>query len=79
MDPFNDDDLQIVSDEMDLCLTGACVKHKMPPVMLSAIVLARLMHLNNSVETSEDFAKLLQSVAEKILNNELTPKKENLH
>lgn len=79
MEEFDDDNLQIVSDEMDLCLTGACVKHKMPPIMLSAVLLARMVHLNNSVGSSEDFAKLMQSVVDKIMNDELTPKKENIH
>jgi len=38
---------------------------------LSAVILARLIHLNNSVKTSDDMAKLLLSVGESILNKEL--------
>jgi hypothetical protein len=50
----------------------------MPPLALSAVMLARLIHLNNSVKTSDELAKLLLSVGESILNKELE-KPERLH
>jgi hypothetical protein len=79
MEEFDEENLAIISDEMDICITGACIKHKISPLMLSAILLARLVHLNNSTETSEDFSRLLKEVSNKIDNNELEIKKESLH
>lgn len=79
MEEFDEENLAIISDEMDICITGACVKHKISPLMLSAILLARLVHLNNSTETSGDFSRLLKEVADKIDNNELKVKNESIH
>ena len=78
MEQFDDSQLQLVSDEVDLYISEACVKYKMPPLALSAVMLARLIHLNNSVNSSDDLAKLLLSVGESILNKELE-KPERLH
>ena len=71
MEQFDDGMLKIVSDKVDLFISESCVKYKMPPLSLSAVILARLIHLNNSVKTSDDMAKLLLSVGESILNKEL--------
>jgi hypothetical protein len=50
----------------------------MPPLALSAVMLARLIHLNDSVKSSDDLAKLLLNVGESILNKELE-KPDRLH
>jgi hypothetical protein len=71
MEQFDDDMLKMVSDEADIFISESCVKYKMPPLALSAVMLARLIHLNNSVKTSDELAKLLLSVGESILNKEL--------
>ena len=71
MDQFDDGMLKIVSDDVDLFISESCVKYKMPPLALSAVMLARLIHLNNSVKSSDELAKLLLSVGESILNKEL--------
>jgi hypothetical protein len=78
MDQFDDGQLHLASEEIDLFITELCVKYKMPPLALSAVMLARLIHLNNSVNSSDDLAKLLLSVSESILNKELE-KPERLH
>jgi hypothetical protein len=78
MDQFDDGQLHLASEEIDLFITELCVKYKMPPLALSAVMLARLIHLNNSVKSSDDLAKLLLSVGESILNKELE-KPERLH
>ena len=78
MQEFDDSQLQFISDDIDLFITELCVKYKMPPLALSAVMLARLIHLNNSVKSSDDLAKLLLSVGESILNKELD-KPESIH
>jgi len=78
MNQFDDGQLHLASEEIDLFITELCVKYKMPPLALSAVMLARLIHLNNSVKSSDDLAKLLLSVGESILNKELE-KPERLH
>jgi hypothetical protein len=76
MEKFDDSQLQFVSEEIDLNITELCVKYKMSPLSLSAVMLARLIHLNNSVKSSDDLAKLLLSIGEDILNKELDLNKE---
>jgi len=76
MEKFDDSQLQFVSEEIDLNITELCVKYKMSPLSLSAVMLARLIHLNNSVKSSDDLAKLLLSIGEDILNKELDLNKD---
>lgn len=78
MEEFDESQLPYVSDEVDMFIQEVCIKYKMPPLAFSAIALARLIHLNNTVESSDDFAKLLMSVGQSILNKELE-KPEILH
>ena len=78
MQEFDDSELYLISEEIDLFITESCIKYKISPLKFSAVTLARLIHLNNSVKTSDDLAKLLLSVGESILNKELE-KPERLH
>jgi hypothetical protein len=78
MQEFDDGELYLISEEIDLFITESCIKYKISPLKFSAVTLARLIHLNNSVKTSDDLAKLLLSVGESILNKELE-KPERLH
>ena len=78
MDQFDESELHLVSEEVDLFISRSCVKYKISPLKFSAVTLARLIHLNNSVNSSDDLAKLLLSVGESILNKELE-NKERLH
>lgn len=78
MSELDDVELSLVSEELDIVLTTLCVKYKMPPLAISAITLARLIHLNGAVDTKDDFGKLLLSVGNSLLNKELD-KPEQLH
>jgi hypothetical protein len=78
MPEFDDEQLSLVSEELDMVLTTICVKYKMPPLAVAAITLARLIHLNNAGDSKEDFGKLLLSVSNSIMNDELD-KPESLH
>jgi hypothetical protein len=71
MEQFDESELHLVSEEIDLFITESCIKYKISPLKFSAVTLARLIHLNNSVNSSDDLAKLLLSVGESILNKEL--------
>jgi hypothetical protein len=78
MQEFDDGELYLISEEIDLFITESCIKYKISPLKFSAVTLARLIHLNNSVKTSDELAKLLLSVGESILNKELE-KPDRLH
>jgi hypothetical protein len=78
MQEFDDSELYLISEEIDLFITESCIKYKISPLKFSAVTLARLIHLNDSVKSSDDLAKLLLSVGESILNKELE-KPDRLH
>ena len=78
MQEFDDGELYLISEEIDLFITESCIKYKISPLKFSAVTLARLIHLNDSVKSSDDLAKLLLSVGESILNKELE-KPDRLH
>ena len=77
---FLDDDseLRILADELDTYLQETCMKYKTVPLALSAVLLARLIHLNGVFESKEDFGKLLLSVGNSLLNKEFD-KPRNVH
>jgi len=54
------------------------MKYKTVPLALSAVLLARLIHLNGVFESKEDFGKLLVSVGNSLLNKEFD-KPKNIH
>lgn len=78
MSELDDVELSLISEELDIVLTTLCIKYKMPTLAVSAITLARLLHLNLAGDSKEDFGKLLLSVGNSVLNNELD-KPESLH
>ena len=66
--------------EVDDFLLQFCIKNKFPSLLASSIVLARLMWLNKQGSSSEDFARLLHSIADGITKGELEiPTGKNLH
>jgi len=76
---FDDnEELRLLADELDTYLQESCMKYKTVPLALSAVVLARLIHLNGVFETKEDFGKLLLSVGNSLLNKEFD-KPRNVH
>lgn len=75
---LDDTQLRIISDELDIKLQSICIEHNMPPLSVGAIVLARIIRLNDIVGDSQDLGKLLLSVGNSILNKELE-KPGNIH
>jgi hypothetical protein len=69
--------LRIISDDLDLVLQRLCLQHKISPLSMSGIVLARLVHLNNLSESKDDLAKLMLSIGESLSKNELDKPTEN--
>jgi hypothetical protein len=77
---IDDKDLLDVSKEIDDMLFGISTTYKMDPLSVSAITLARLIHLNNIVDGQDDLAKLLLSIGDSIVNRELElDKPKNVH
>ena len=67
---MDDKILELISGEMDEIVTVLCIKHKISPLILSSIVLARLYHLNDAANSTEDFKQLLAEVASGKLGKE---------
>lgn len=78
MQELDDAQLRIIADDIDILLQRLCIEHKMPPLSVSAITLARLIHLNGVVDSKDDLGKLFVSVGNSILNKELD-KPESIH
>lgn len=75
---IDDLNLQPSVDDVDEFLLKFCIQHKYPPLMASSIILARLLHLNKQAGSIDDFAKLLNTISDGIVNKEYE-KPENLH
>lgn len=75
---LDDQQLRVIADDLDLALQRICIEHRMSPLSLSAITLARLIHLNGAVDTKDDLGKLMVGVGNSIVNKELD-KPERLH
>ena len=66
--------------EVDDFLLQLTIKHKFSGLLTSSIMLARLMWLNKQCDSTEDFKKLLVSIAEGIDNKKFdTPDQGNMH
>jgi hypothetical protein len=75
---IDDKDLLDISKEVDDMLIGLATTYKMDPLSLSAILLARMIHLNRLVDGQDDLAKLFLSIGNSIVNKELD-KPKNVH
>ena len=60
-----DEELVKISYEIDNFLFEKIKETDMIPINLAGIVLARLIRMNESVSSEEDFYKLLKSIANK--------------
>jgi len=60
-----DEELVKISYEIDNFLFEKIKETDMIPINLAGIVLARLIRINESVSSEEDFYKLLHSIANK--------------
>ena len=75
---IDDKDLVDVSKEIDDMLIGLATTYKMAPLSVSAVILARMIHLNRLVDGQDDLAKLFLSIGNSIVNKELD-KPQNVH
>jgi hypothetical protein len=75
---LDDTQLAIIAEDFDVLLQSTCINHKIPPLAVCAVVLARLIHLSKLSESQEDLGKLMISIGDSLLNREFN-KPENLH
>jgi hypothetical protein len=75
---FDDNQLALASEEIDIMLQEICFKYKIPPLSVCAVLLARMIHFSKISESQQDLAKLMASIAVSIENKELD-KPENIH
>lgn len=60
-----DEELVKISYEIDDFLFEKIKETEMAPINLSGIIVARLIRMNESVSSEEDFYKLLKSISNK--------------
>jgi hypothetical protein len=71
---LTDEKLLEVSVKVDKFLLDIVQEYEMPALALSAVMLARLMLINNEVQSTDDFKKLMSVVSETpILKNTTQP------
>ena len=71
---MSDDDLEKFSHEVDNILTDLLLKYKQSPLIMAAIIVARLAHLNVAADSTEDFKMLMVDIATKDLPKPKSPK-----
>ena len=72
-----DDELITLSKKVDIFLSTIAVEHQLPALELSAVILARLILLNNELQNQKDFRNLLTAIADKPILAD--PPKVNIH
>ena len=72
-----DDELLTISKKVDEFLSTLAVEYQIPALELSAVILARLILLNNELQTQKDFRNLLNAIADKPYLAD--PPKVNIH
>jgi len=60
---LSDEQLVKLSSDVDHFLFNLAKDHEMPALALSAVILARLLIINDEMKTTDDFKKLLEVVA----------------
>ena len=71
---LTDEKLLEVSTKVDKFLLEIAEQNEMPALALSAVILARLMLINNEFQSTDDFKKLMGVVSESpILKNTTQP------
>jgi hypothetical protein len=56
-------ELESIAYDIDEFISSALTKHKIDPLILSSVILARLMLANEYVGSDEDFKKLAASIS----------------
>jgi hypothetical protein len=72
-----DDELLVISKKVDTFLSTLAVEYQVPALELSAVILARLILLNNEFQNQKDFRNLLNAIADKPYLAD--PPKVNVH
>jgi hypothetical protein len=72
-----DEELLTISKKVDEFLSTLAVEYQIPALELSAVILARLILLNNELQTQKDFRNLLNAIADKPYLAD--PPKVNIH
>ena len=72
-----DEELLTISKKVDTFLSTLAVEYQIPALELSAVILARLILLNNELQTQKDFRNLLNAIADKPYLAD--PPKVNIH
>lgn len=62
---MEDAQLVVLSSEIDDLLAGLCIKHKVGPLSLAAVINARLIWACRENGIEDDFHKLLTSISER--------------
>jgi hypothetical protein len=71
---LTDEKLLEVSVKVDKFLLEIATENEMPALALSAVILARLMLINNETQSTDDFKKLMGVVSQApILKNTTQP------
>ena len=74
---LTDEELITISKKVDTFLSTLAVEYQVPVLELSAVILARLILLNNQFQNQKDFRSLLNAIADKPILAD--PPKANLH
>ena len=72
-----DEELLTISKKVDEFLSTLAVEYQIPALELSAVILARLILLNNELQTQKDFRNFLNAIADKPYLAD--PPKVNVH
>jgi len=72
-----DEELLTISKKVDTLLSTLAVEYQVPALELSAVILARLILLNNEFQNQKDFRNLLNAIADRPILAD--PPKANLH
>jgi hypothetical protein len=74
---ITDDELITIANKVDIFLSTIAVEHQIPALELSAVIIARLILLNNEFQNQKDFRNLLNAIADKPILAD--PPKVNVH
>ena len=64
------DNMELLVEEVDDFLTIMLAKHRIDPLILSSVILARLMLANEYVGSDEDFKKLASNITTRTKNKQ---------
>ena len=59
---MNDDQLIVLTKEVDELLAAMCIKHQVSPLTLAAVLNARLIWACRETQSEEDYFKLISGI-----------------